>query len=140
MKAADIIKQISIERGIDSLGIDNLDLVPLNDLNIHKREVWSLCITIDPEKYFLLMDKKYKNKSGHYCKFPINDLEEGKELCHELSKNFGTPPCETISLKNLNPGEVLYLAIHIHSEFSFTPKIDKSSPVTQDLVLNFDNS
>ena len=137
MKAMHIIQQISLERGIDFPCAPTLDLVPPNGLNVHKREVWNLSITDDPGSYFLSMDKKYNNRAGYYCKFILKDLQEGLLLCRELSQKFGTSPCDLVSSQLLNSNNVLYLAIHIHPEFDFTPTSGKIIPATQEFVLNF---
>lgn len=137
MKASDIIKEIYRERGMDSVGEGILDLVPLNDLNVHRKEIWNLSITNAPEYYFLEMNKTCRNKACYNFKFPISDLEEAIKLCKELSENFGTPPCEMLSLKDLNSSKSLFLAVHIHPEFNFTAKTNKKPALTQELVLNF---
>jgi hypothetical protein len=139
MKANDIIRQISIERGLNSINDKNIDLVPIKDLDIHKQEIWSLSITNSPEEYFADMDKKYKNKTAYYCKFLLQDLSEGLRLCRELSQDFGTQPCEMSSSLLENVGKALYLVIHIHPEFKFTPKTSTKNihAATRELVLNF---
>jgi len=136
MKAADIIGHISLERGLESINDNKIDLVPLKDLDVHRRDVWSLSITAHPDKYFLEMDKKYKNKTGYYFKFPLANLEEGLRLCRELSQEYGTQPCE-MSSKQLNVDKPIYLVVHIHPEFSFTSKTKTSLAVTRELVMNF---
>lgn len=140
MKAEEIIQQISRERGMDTRGVSNIELVPLNDLNVHKREVWNMSITHDPDNYFLNMNRKFNNKIGYSYRFKIRDLDEGKELCSELSRDFGTPPCEMSAFQKFLEGQALFLAIHIHPEFNFTPKLGKSFAATQEVVLNYFNA
>lgn len=139
MEAKDIIKQIAIQRGVNSFTEKNIDLVPPDGLNVHKQEVWSLSITADPDAYFKSMDEKYKNRTGYYCKFLLLDLEEGLRLCRELSEDFGTQPCEMSSTLLQNLHKPLYLVIHIHPEFKFTPKENSRSidRATRELVLTF---
>jgi hypothetical protein len=139
MEAKDIIRQIALERGLNAIDEKNIDLVPLKDLNIHKQEIWSLSITSDPDAYFTRMDEKYKNKTGYYCKFQLKNINEGLRLCRELSQDFGTQPCELSSTTLDNNGKPLYLVIHIHPEFKFTPKPDPHNidAATRELVLNF---
>ncbi|PBQ30310.1 hypothetical protein CNR22_00550 [Sphingobacteriaceae bacterium] len=139
MKAIDIIKKIYSERGQEYPGEKTLEVLPISDLSVHKREFWSLSVTADPGSYFVSMDKKFMNKSSWTCKFPIKDLEEGIKLCADLSKDFGTLPCKMDALKQLNSREQLFLAIHIHPEFSFTPS-SKAKPATQEVVLNYFNA
>jgi len=122
---------------MDSIGEGNLDLVPLNDLNVHRREIWNLSITNNPEDYFKAMNEACKNKACYNFKFLVSSLEEAKNLCKELSENFGVRPCEMSSLQKLKPHGPLFLAIHIHPEFNFTPKKNKAPAATQELVLNF---
>lgn len=137
MKAADIIKKISTERGIDLITKGEIDLVPLNDLNVHKREIWNLSVTSDPKNYFLSMNTAHRNKMSYTFEFEVADLQEGRALCLELSEDFGTPPCELSIAERADKNQKLYLAIHIHPEFSFTPKTSPKGQATQELVLHF---
>lgn len=139
MKAAEIIRQISRERGIDPGYISGsaIDLVPPDGLNVHKRDIWNLSITSKPGDYFSSMAARNMSKTSYSYKFQIASLEEGKELCRELSKDFGTPPCEICFVNDLHPAEPVYLAIHIHPEFDFVPRTTKQPEATQEVVLNF---
>jgi len=138
MQAIDIIKKIYEERGLDYPDEKVLDLVPINDLNVHKREVWSLSITGDPELYYSKMDKKFKSRTNYYYKFLVKNMEDGRRLCVELSNDFGTSPCKIDSFQ-LNEGKGIYLAIHIHPEFSFIHSA-QAAPATQEVVVSYFNS
>jgi hypothetical protein len=137
MKATEILQQIASERGLDFIGKGHIDLVPLNDLDIHKREVWNMTITNVPEEYFQTMNRLYRQKIGYTFSFKVSSIEQGRELCRELSHDFGMPSCEMMPGKTVLESEPVYLAIHIHSEFSFTPKTNRQVPATQDLVVHF---
>lgn len=137
MNAADVIRQIALERGTTTIHNEKPDLVPLKDLNVHKREIWCLSITAEPESYFAEMDRKYRNRTGYYCKFRLQNLEEGLRLCRELSENYGTQPCEMLSKYLHTPDKPIYLVVHVHPEFNFSPKAQSPLAVTSELVMNF---
>ena len=139
MKAIDIIKKIYSERGEEYPGEKTLEVLPINDLSVHKREVWSLSVTTDPTTYFGTMNKKFRNKTSWTCKFQLENLEEGIKLCTDLSNDFGTSPCKMDKMKDTHAGAQLFLAIHIHPEFSFTPS-SQAQPATQEVVLNYFNA
>ena len=137
MTTTDIIKQICSETGIDFIGNESLDLVPFNDLNVHKTEVWSLTITNTPEEYFLKMDHRYKNKVGYRFKFPISSPEHGIELCKGLSYEFGIHDMKIPTLQTTDAATGLYLAVHIHPEFVFTQRKARLFVPTQELKMCF---
>jgi len=137
MTTTDIIKQICSETGIDFMGNESLDLVPFNDLAVHKTEVWSLTITSSPEEHFVKMDKQYKNKIGYRFKFPITDPDHGLELCKGLSHEFGMTDMNIPAPQKIYPSADIYLAVHIHPEFVFTPNKKERVAATQALKMCF---
>jgi hypothetical protein len=137
MDTADIIKQICSETGLDFTGKESMDLVPLKDLNIHKTEVWSLAITDAPENHFFKMNKQYRNKIGYRFKFKIAGTDHGLELCKGLSLALGVEAVKIPLPQQPDSNTELYLAVHIHPEFIFTPKHNKTSAPTQALKMCF---
>lgn len=137
MTATEIIKHISSETGLDFTGKESLNLVPLNDLHVHKTDVWSLTITHTPDHYFSEMTRQYKNKVGYHFKFPITDSTHGLALYKDLSIGFGISDIKTPVPQHVQANDLLYLAVHIHPEFNFTPKTNQAFVPTQELKLCF---
>jgi len=138
MNTTDVIRKICSETGIDFKAKGSPDLVPLNDLSIHKTEVWSLAITDTPEYHFTAMSRQYRNRIGYRFRFRIDTIEEGLELCKGLSRELCDEDLQLpVSIHPAAAGRELYLAVHIHPEFAFTPKKDKSSSDTRTLKMCF---
>lgn len=130
MNARDIIEQISFERGSDFDAGGELDLPTFKDLTVHKTEVWELTLTAHPADYFNVMNERYPGRPNYKRKYQVNGIPEGLSLCKELSRNFGIASPELPMLALPEEDNELYLAIHIHSEFSFTQKTTIPQPST----------